>query len=69
MSDILQVLLLLTLTLFMLRILPQSSMYCFRSFSRYSKTSVNDFSVCTISCRVTRGKKDTYTFELNHQRI
>lgn len=44
----------LTLTLFMLRMLPQSSMYCFRSFSRYSKTSVNDFSVCTISCNVTK---------------
>ena len=46
----------LTLTLFMLRMLPQSSMYCFRSFSRYSKTNVNDFSVWTISCRVT-GKR------------
>ena len=33
--------------------LPQSSMYCFRSFSRYSKTSVSDFSVCTMSCNVT----------------
>lgn len=43
----------LTLTLFMLRMLPQSSMYCFRSFSRYSKTNVSDFSVWTMSCNVT----------------
>ena len=42
-----------TLTLFMARMPPQSSMYCLRSFSRYSKTSVRDLSVCTMSWRVT----------------
>ena len=42
-----------TLTLFMASIPPQSSIYCFRSLSRYSKTRVNDFSVWTISCNVT----------------
>ena len=49
-----------TLTLFMARMPPQSSMYCLRSFSRYSKTSVRDLSVCTMSWRVTEdeNKKD-----------
>ena len=31
----------------------QLSIYCFRSLSTYSKTSVNDLSVCTMSCNVT----------------
>ena len=43
----------ITLTLFMARIPPQSSMYCFKSLSKYSKTRVNDFSVWTMSCKVT----------------
>ena len=37
----------------MARMAPQSSMYCLRSRSKYSKTSVRDLSVWTISCSVT----------------
>lgn len=33
--------------------LLHSSIYCFKSLSRYSKTRVNDFSVWIISCKVT----------------
>ena len=47
------IVLIITLTLFMARIPPQSSMYCFKSLSRYSKTRVKDFSVWTMSCKVT----------------
>ena len=55
--DTIKIIILPTLTLFMARIPPQSSMYCFRSRSRYSKTNVRDFSVCTMSCRVTEIKR------------
>ena len=41
------------MTLFIARMAPQSSMYCLRSRSRYSNTSVRDLSVCTMSWRVT----------------
>lgn len=43
----------LTFTLFILRMFLQSSMYCFKSLSRYSNTNVRDFSVWTMSWRVT----------------
>ena len=41
----------------MARIAPQSSIYCFRSLSRYSNTRVSDLSVWTMSWRVTRNKR------------
>ena len=45
-----------SLTLFMERMAPQSSMYCFRSRSKYSNTNVKLLSVCTMSWRVTENK-------------
>ena len=56
---------LITLTLFIARIPPQSSIYCFRSRSKYSKTNVNDFSVCTMSCKVTAKSKSNIKIHFN----
>ena len=56
---------LITLTLFIARIPPQSSIYCFRSRSKYSKTNVNDFSVCTMSCKVTAKDKSNIKIHFN----
>lgn len=50
-----------TLTLFMAKMPPQSSMYCFKSRSRYSKTKVSDFSVWTMSCNVTEIESNYWT--------
>ena len=42
-----------SLTLFIASIAPQSSIYCFKSLSKYSNTNVRALSVWTMSCRVT----------------
>ena len=44
----------------MARIAPQSSIYCFRSLSRYSNTRVRDLSVWTMSWRVTGNRRLSY---------